>query len=144
MANGDNGYRIPEPVVPEGIRQFVRFSFKHIDLQSTEFGPAHCCQEYLRCLVERLRHYSQWPLEEFLDQNNQDNRHMIDFRVTRFAEGFPNVNLDQLQYHEAWQFGLRRDRRWRVHGIVLGDTFFVIWLDPNHLLFPVEPQNQGN
>jgi hypothetical protein len=46
------------------------------------------------------------------------------------------LDADQIAYEEAWQFELTRQQDWRVHGILIDDTFFVIWLDANHLLYP--------
>ena len=135
MAAGDIGRRIPEPIVPDERNELVRFSFKYIDFDSNEFGPHHCNEEFLRAFLRKLREYSSWPLDTFSDMNNREHRHIIDWRETRFPEGFPNVSVDQLAYHEAWQFELTPFRIWRVYGVLLEDTFFVIWLDSNHNLY---------
>jgi hypothetical protein len=136
MPNGNNQHRIPEPIVPEdGQRNHVKFSFKHIDLNSDEYGPRHCSDQCLRSLIVRLREYSSWAIENFQEQNNREHRHVIDFRQTKFPDGFPNVDFEQVAYHDAWQFELHPGQPWRVYGILIDDTFFVIWLDPNHSLY---------
>ncbi len=71
----------------------------------------------------------------FCDQNNQERRHVIYFPETSEPHGFPNLKEEQLSYHESWQFCLTRERDWRVHGILIDDTFYVVWLDPNHSLY---------
>ncbi len=128
------GMGYPMPVVPEDHR-FVKFSFKYL---ATEFGEFHierCTVEYFRALVGRLREYSSMPVDVFLDQRNDHRRHIIDFGETRFADGFPHVNLEQLEYGEAWQFQVAPQTDWRVYGLLVQDTFFVMWLDTNHGLY---------
>ena len=133
MANrGD----IPAPViVPE--TALLRFSFKHLDLQTPKFGIALCSEAFLRKLLEVVRDRSSWTIEQFCDQNNNEHRHVIWFRDTTEAEGFSNIDQDQLSYHESWQFQLSQHEDWRVHGILIDDTFYVVWLDPGHALYPV-------
>jgi hypothetical protein len=47
--------------------------------------------------------------------------------------------VSQLGYHVAWQFSVDPDIpycHWRAHGILIDDTFFPVWLDPDHQLWP--------
>ncbi len=84
-----------------------------------------------------MRVYSASSVDEFLDQNNKEHRHLIDFGATSEKDGFvgaPGVDEDQLNYAQAWQFGVSAKKDWRVHGFVIGDTFYVVWLDPRHRL----------
>ena len=134
-ATENNGRRIPAPIVPDGRNRLVKFSFKYTDLASNDFDLQQCSDVVLRFLVAKIREYSHWPLDAFIDQNNHEHRHIIDFRETRFKDGFTNVNVDQLAYHEAWQFELVPREPWRIYGILVEETFFVIWLDPNHSLY---------
>jgi hypothetical protein len=90
----------------------------------------------LRLLLERIRDYSTWTVDDFCEQNNNEHRHIINFPATSEPNGFGNVDTDQLAWHEAWQFELCRDQDWRVHGILIDDTFYVVWLDANHALYP--------
>ncbi len=81
---------------------------------------------------------------QFTDQNYSEHRHIINFAETTGHQGFegvPNVDADQLGAHEGWQFAVEGSEswnihEWRVHGILIDDTFFVVWLDPNHQLYP--------
>jgi hypothetical protein len=38
--------------------------------------------------------------------------------------------------YEGWQFCLTANEHGRVHGIIIDDTFYVIWLDHDHQLYP--------
>jgi hypothetical protein len=86
-----------------------------------------------------MRFYSVVSIDDFLDQNNKEHRHLIDFEATTEKDGFiaaPGVDSDQLNYLPAWQFSVSSRTDWRVHGLMSGDTFYVIWLDPLHQLSP--------
>ena len=96
----------------------------------------------MRLLLSQLQRFSTWSVDRFTDQNNKDHRHIIDFDRTSELDGFinaPNIDRDQLGYQDAWQFSVDPDRPeslWRVHGILIDDTFYVVWLDPEHKLYP--------
>ncbi|MGI9069853.1 MAG: hypothetical protein ACR2JB_00635 [Bryobacteraceae bacterium] len=65
---------------------------------------------------------------------------MIDFDRTLEKGGFieaPGVDEDQLAYLEAWQFEVCPGKQWRVHGFISEDTFYIVWLDPEHKLSPL-------
>jgi hypothetical protein len=132
--------QIPEarPVATDQLH--LRFSFKHLNLDNDKFHPARCCPvEYCIKLFEILQRFSTWTVEQFIDQNNQAHRHQIDFPKTSEPDGFPNIDSEQLGYHVAWQFSVDPDIpycHWRAHGILIDDTFFFVWLDPDHELWP--------
>jgi hypothetical protein len=148
MPNGEKGdeqnlltpivtHEIPEVVVPAETRS-LRFSFRHLDTSHIKFRISDCGAEYLRVLLEQIKNYSQWTVDDFCDQNNNEHRHTIDFSETSEHNGFTNAGIDQdqLAYNDAWQFQLIQTEDWRVHGILVDDTFYVVWLDQNHNLYP--------
>lgn len=86
----------------------------------------------------RIKDYSTWTVESFRDQNNDlHRRHYIHFPATTEPEGFRNLDDENLGYEEGWQFSVIPDASciWRVHGALLDDTFYVVWLDPCHRLY---------
>jgi hypothetical protein len=121
----------------------VRFSFKHLDLNNQKFLPSECRAEYFVKLFETLRRFSNWTIGDFIDQHNTEHRHTIDFDQTSEPDGFqriPGLDADQFGYYEGWQFGVHledRGNRWRAHGILIDDTFYIIWLDEHHRLYPL-------
>jgi hypothetical protein len=91
---------------------------------------------------EKLQEYSTWKTSDFRNEDYGDHRHKIYFPATSEPNGFqdvPNIDVEQLGSEEGWQFGIYDPgwqwSRWRVHGILIADTFFVVWLDPEHKLF---------
>ena len=120
----------------------LRFSFKYLDLDHPKFSYSKCCTEYFVRLFQRMFRLSNGTVDDFIDQNNRDRRHIIDFSLTTEPDGFQHIykiDPEQLGFHEGWQFAVYPEDRgniWRAHGILIDDTFFVVWLDQDHLLFP--------
>ena len=125
--------RIPEP-----------HQIKHLDSENEKFHCENCDAKYLRNVLTTLRQYSTWRVEQFIEQDHQVHRHVIDFPSTSEPNGFqgiPNSDSEQFGYYDGWEIGLFAEPTWslrRVHGALIDDTFFVIWLDPNHRLFSID------
>lgn len=128
---------IPPPVIPAGERPLY-FSFKHLDITCQKFHSENCSPEFYLAFLKKLREYSGWTVESFTDSNNNDHRHIIDFSGTTEPSGFAFLKNEQLEDSESWQFCLDKSSSQRVHGFILGDTFYVVWLDPNHNLYAEE------
>jgi hypothetical protein len=133
---------IPEPPPPTVDTLPLRFSFKHLDWSRPKFNPMDCCPQYLRALLQTLHRFSTWTVGEFTDMNNKENRHLIWFPETTEPNGFrdiPNVDAEQFGFNEGWQFRVEPPEpwmRWRAHGILIDDTFYIVWLDQYHCLYP--------
>jgi hypothetical protein len=117
----------------------LRFSFKHLDLTSQKFPVSGCGDPaFLLDLIGRMKEYSAWPVEQFRDNNNTaEHRHQIYFPATS-EQRFPGIDPDEFADAENWQFAVSATPGClgRVHGVLLGDTFFVVWFDSCHRLYP--------
>ena len=115
----------------------LRFSFKHLDLtRNAKFSLARCRDGYLKTLLERLRDVSRLIVKEFRTNRSSALRsHPIDFSETTEPRGFRTLN-EQFRSEQAWQFQLTANEHGRVHGVLLLDTFYVVWVDPDHELYP--------
>jgi hypothetical protein len=133
---------IPRPELPAVDTLPLRFSFKYLHFDNPKFYPSECSVEYLRKLFEALHHFSKWTVGHFIWPNNEEHRHIINFEQTCEKDGFqhiPQIDQEQFGYQEGWQFSIWPERYycdWRVHGVLGDDTFFVVWLDEHHRLFP--------
>ena len=77
----------------------LRFSFKHLDFENPKFHPQGCSADYFYHLFEILRRFSTWRVGEFIDQNNEDHRHVIVFADTTEPDGFQEIpGLDREQF----------------------------------------------
>ncbi|MBI3661670.1 MAG: hypothetical protein HY234_01270 [Acidobacteria bacterium] len=134
--------------IPAALRatddQPLRFSFKHLDFNNPKFQPSECCVDYFIRLMQQLSRFSGGTVGDFSDQNNEERRHIIDFDQTSEPAGFQNIaaiDAEQLGSNDGWQFAVRPDEAWRylwrVHGILVDDVFYVVWLDQEHRLYPL-------
>jgi hypothetical protein len=128
------GGRIPAPKPPLTDDKMA-FSFKHLDLTSTKFSLAHCKTTYLQKFLERLKALNGMVVDEIRSNKSKSIRaHSIDWSDTSEKSGFSTLN-DQLRNLPAWQFEISSNEHGRVHGFFIDRTFFVVWIDPNHLLY---------
>lgn len=136
MARANDGIRIPVPVVAQEDSRLLEFSFKYLDVTNQKFSLERCSPEFLKALLESIQVHSNAPVSTFVEQNNKENRHMNDWPLTTEPDGFSTLDPDQLAYNDVWQFAPIPKQRWRVHGLLIENVFYVVWLDPDHLLCP--------
>lgn len=115
----------------------LNFSFQFFDVSDVELCPATFPNGYTQSLMARLRDLSGWTVTEFLNaRNNKSVRaHTHDWKQTSRPDGFPNLN-DELKDNPGWQFCISANEGGRVHGFMIDSTFYIIWLDHNHKLYP--------
>lgn len=126
------------PVVPVDQR-LIRFSFEYLDLEHEKFPLEHCTCEYLHALLREILKYQQFTVDVFTQPDPREHRHPIYFPGTKVTEGFHvDPVSEDLWTDAAWQFGLASDGQnhngWRVHGFLADEIFYLVWLDPNHVL----------
>jgi hypothetical protein len=126
--------RIPAPTIPPD--ESLRFSFKHLDLiTNRKFSLTLCAEGYLDKFLTRLRDICGVTVSEFRTGTSSSLRaHQITWDETSEKHGFTCLN-SELRALEAWQFEITSNKHGRVHGILLDDTFYVVWIDPSHKLY---------
>ena len=98
--------------------------------------PAVFKAGYTRALMQRLRDISSWTVKRFCGAPEKGLRnHQHDWAETARPDGFAHLN-DHYAAYPGWQFCITANEYGRVHGIVIDDTFYVIWLDIGHRLYP--------
>ena len=118
------------------IDDYIRFSFQHFDPSDEEVCPPTFQPRYTQTLMERLKALSSWSVKEFMNSHSKSIRaHTHDWEKTARPRGFQHLN-EQLRASPAWQFQLSKDEHGRVHGFFIGNTFYVIWLDRDHKVYP--------
>jgi len=113
------------------------FSFKHLDLYgNAKFCLEKCAEGYLDKFLCRLRDLSGLSVKDFRTNKNKALRiHRLRWEETSEPAGFACLN-PQLKEQEAWQFEISANEHGRVHGVLLDNTFFVVWIDPRHEMYP--------
>jgi hypothetical protein len=115
----------------------LKFSFKFLDLAHRKFRIDNCDTEFWLALLDRLREVNGMSLADFQANHPMDdlNSHAIEFEDTTEPQGFAHLN-EQLATAQPWQFALSaRTDAGRVHGILVEDTFFIVWIDARHELY---------
>ena len=118
----------------------LRFSFKFYDPDHPEF---HCKDrevEYFQKFLERIKELSREKVSSLT--NRKADRalrfHPIDFGEDRVSkDGFGVAGWEEYD-DDAWQFSLSKTENGRVHGFLIENVFYVVWLDPRHRLYPKE------
>jgi hypothetical protein len=115
----------------------LRFSFRHLSVtQKFNYPPAEDAKLYLQTLLERLKDLSSMPVSAFRANKSKSLRnHKHDWKSTSERDGYAHLD-EQLQQCEPWQFCLSANPHGRVHGILVDEVFYVVWLDVQHALYP--------
>ena len=113
----------------------ISFSFKYYQDSHECF---HCREKgtiYLLTLLDRLKSLSGLSVRELLTNRSSALRcHPIDWRDNSQAEfGLPN---EEQLVDTPCQFSLSANEHGRVHGFFIDEIFYIVWLDPDHLLYP--------
>ena len=125
--------KIPAASPPQD--ELLRFSFKLLDLSNPKFSTSRCGSGYVDRFLRRLRDLSAIKVGEFRSNKSKAIRaHRIDFPSTTEPNGFASLNA-QLREVGAWQFEITVNEHGRVHGILIDETFYVVWIDPEHRLY---------
>jgi len=114
----------------------VIFSFKYLDLFSNpKFGVAGCGESYLEKILLRLKDVSSIRYDDFVSSRSSSLRaHEITWSDTTEPNGFTCLNA-YLREQTAFQFEISANEYGRVHGFLLDQIFYIVWLDPHHRLY---------
>ncbi len=114
----------------------VSFNFSRLHCKESKFYFNDRETPYFLKLIERLKCISEMTRKEMTVVNSNSLRcHRIDFVKDKVSEntfGLKNQDIED----DAWQFQLTSNEHGRVHGYFILNVFYVVWLDPNHELYP--------
>lgn len=126
-------------------KQEISFSFKYFDFDNhvDKFGFAHMPDnDYPNKLFCRLKNICGFQFGQFIGDRSESLRaHPIRWCDTSCPNGFSHLN-EQLQPDQAYYFSISEGSRkheggdGRVIGFFDTSTFFIVWLDPRHRLYP--------
>lgn len=115
----------------------VGFSFKYLEIAHQKFGLPDTAVKvnYLPALFDRLKQISSMNCQAFRQAGKALRSHSIDWQGTSEPNGYAHLN-EQMQGCQPWQFSLAREELGRVHGLWVGNIFYVVWIDHEHQLYP--------
>ncbi|MBP0016751.1 MAG: hypothetical protein J7647_04240 [Cyanobacteria bacterium SBLK] len=112
----------------------ISFSFKYWQSNHEKFSVRDCETTYFFTLLERLKNFSTWTVQELLSNRSSAIRcHPIGWNDTT-EDGFGLPNEEQL-VDTPYQLSISTSGHGRIHGFFIGDIFYIVWLDPKHLLY---------
>ena len=120
----------PTQINPKGITFSLKFfNDTHDKFCSTDRDP-----DYWQTLLKRLKDLSGLTALEMMTNNSPALRcHPIAWSDTsEFRFGIPN---EEQLVGNPYQFSLSSNAHGRVHGFFINEVFYIVWLDPNHLLY---------
>jgi len=116
--------------------EFLVVSFKYFDDSHPKFPVAQSADRYLISFLVRLKHLcGRRAIELHLDGSTAVRWHPINWDETSEVNGFTQLP-ESLRQQRAYQFSVSQTEYGRVHGFLIDRTFFVVWLDRNHSLYP--------
>ena len=117
----------------------VRFTFKYYQTASEKFHANDRDPNYFLTLLERLKNVCTLTATFFRNNGSDALRsHVIGWEETTETDGFSCFNNQLKDYasSHAYQFSVSANAHGRVHGFLIDDLFYVVWLDPTHKLYP--------
>lgn len=109
----------------------MRFSFNFLDMEHECFSCGGSDVGWFKSLMATVREISQLTYYEFSAQWNHYELHPNDLTKQGYDFNLPKHINDQLG--DCHQFSLSKSKG-RVHGFFIENTFFIVWLDPEHNL----------
>ncbi len=124
---------------PEELHQgLLSFSFKYLDLEHSKFDlPCPSAKAgYLAEFFNRVKAYSTLTAKELQNLTGKAGKcHPLKWEETSEKQGFSQLD-QQLQDILPWQISICANRFGRLHGFFIDSTFYVVWLDHDHRLYP--------
>jgi hypothetical protein len=119
------------------LQQGITFSFKYFQDKHSKFSCNSKDATYWLTLLERLKALSSLTAQELLVNRSSSLRcHPIKWEETSESKfGLPN---EEQLVDTPYQFSLSSNEHGRVHGFFIDQVFYIIWLDPNHQLYPTK------
>ncbi len=136
------GIRVSQPtstskikLSPPSHQTKVNFSFKYFDNGHSKFSTLEKEYEYFHKVLDKMKILSDKEMSHLVASGARAYRfHPIIWKdVTE--NGFPDHVPPDIAGN-PYQFNITQSKYGRVHGFIIGSTFFVVWLDPEHNLYP--------
>lgn len=116
----------------------ISFNFRRLRSKEEKFKYYDNDSQYFLKLLDRLRSICNLtPIELKTSRSPALRCHPINFADNRCTEDSFGLNSQDID-DNGWQFEISQNEHGRIHGFFLENVFYVVWLDPNHELYPGE------
>lgn len=135
MGKRDKVSQIPSPKLSENEK--LRFSFEYYDKGSSEFCISGWNQKQIRDSLLRLQDICTKSYKDLWRERGVYHFGEVYWEKTIKKSGFPNPAVNALPAFHFALLGVNGQRA-RVFGALSTGTFYVVWFDLNHDIWPVE------
>lgn len=148
---GNKGIKIPKPNIPKvSTKEFpipqeelnhlkklkdkrMVFSFRFIELQHEAFNLTGTCYKWSNDLFKLLKELSEISRNYFVNELLSRYRcHIHIWEHLKYKYDFDDDFLEQVECRQA-RISISKGG---IHGFIIGNRFYVVWLDPQHNLYP--------
>jgi hypothetical protein len=116
--------------------ELINFSFKYLDGTHDKFIYTAHDSSYFCEIIDRIKSLSSTTKQELLSSRSSALRfHPIDWAETSVNVGFNFPRHEEI-VDVPYQFAVSANESGRVHGFFILNTFYIVWLDKEHNLYP--------
>lgn len=120
----------------------VIFSWRFFDRTHKYFNMGKTDSPWFISLLDCLQDVSRLTVEEFRQQSERRGLRVHPHNWERASAQFDLPEESFEQYKEnCLQFSISKANG-RVHGILIDNVFYIVWLDPLHNLYPPKERNR--
>ena len=119
-------------IPPSGL---MKYSFKYLDLHNKKFSLQKCEKGYLKQFLTRVKELSDFTCKSFIENRSTTIRSNSINWENSSENGFKNVDPQNWK-EQSYEFSITANKHGRVHGFIRDPVFYIVWIDPNHELFP--------
>lgn len=113
------------------------FSFRFFDRRHEAFNLGGVDERWFLSFLDVLKDVSGLTRNKLaIEQKDRFRCHPLKWEDVSYKFNFSDDFLTQV---ECLQFSISKARG-RVHGFVIGNRFYIIWLDPHHNLYSKKPK----
>lgn len=120
----------------------IIFSWRFFDRQHKLFNMGKSDASWFISLIDGLRDISRLTVGEFRQQSERRGLrvHPHNWQRATARYSMPKEFLEQYE-ENCIQFSISKANG-RVHGILIDNIFYIVWLDPYHNLYPPRERNR--
>ncbi len=117
----------------------IKFSFEYYDAGHKDYCLSNWSNDQILKTLKRLKDINLKNYHELIQGSRVYHFHEIHWEQTIHKSGFTNSAVNKL---DPYQFALLSVNKQlaRVFGAYYQDTFYIVWFDLNHEIWPVFPK----
>jgi hypothetical protein len=120
--------------------QPIRFSFEFYDMDGEEFCISAWNTDEIKAALGRLKDINTKSFNEMINQRTVYHFGEVVWEKTIKKDGFPDQRANELAAFHFALLGVNNQKA-RVYGAYYEGTFYIIWFDLDHLIWPSPLRN---